>query len=325
MTGPWLSVLMPTYNGAAYLRAALDSVVAQGDPEIECIAVDDGSTDGTLEILEAYRDRLRLEIVVRPHGGNWVTNTNLALDRARGAFACLLHQDDVWMPGRLARLAKAIEDHPEVDLILHPVWFIGPDGQRLGRWSCPLPAEPRLLDSGQVLPRLLVQNFIAIPAPMFRTALARDVGGLDPALWNTADWDFWLKLAARGTALHVPEPYACFRVHPEAQTNRRSIDIADFRHQHDLVLDRHLPMSEAGEPWRVRARRCAELSIAVNMVLASRYHGLSPDLVALAASALRAGPLGIWRYLSYSRILERAGARLKVHRRMSAVASMART
>ncbi|MCL4825574.1 MAG: glycosyltransferase, partial [Anaerolineales bacterium] len=55
---PWLSVLIPTYNGETFLPAALDSIAIQEDPDIECIAVDDGSTDQTLSILEQYKEKL---------------------------------------------------------------------------------------------------------------------------------------------------------------------------------------------------------------------------------------------------------------------------
>ena len=314
MTKPWLSVLMPTYNGATYIRSSLDSVVEQAHAGVECIAVDDGSSDGTVAILESYRDRLDLTVLARERVGNWVANTNFALERAQGDFTCLLHQDDMWMPGRLDRVKGAIARFPSVDLFLHPVWFIDGDGRRVGRWSCPLPKEPTALDSIEVLPRLLTQNFIGIPAPVFRTRMARDVGGLDEMLWNTADWDFWLKLAAAGPTLCLSDPLACFRVHSDAQTVRRSSDIADFRRQHELVLDRHLPgLSQAGA-GRGRVRRAAELSVAVNMALASRYHGLGPDWRALAGALVQAGPAGIWHYWRNSRIAERVSARLRARR-----------
>lgn len=314
MTSPWLSVLMPTYNGAAYLSAALDSVVAEDDPEIECIVVDDGSTDDTLAILERYRDRLNLTIRPQPRVGNWVTNTNIALAEAAGDFSCLLHQDDIWLPGRLRRIRHAIVEYPSAGLFLHPADFIDVQARRLGPWRCPLPKAPAVLDGRAILPRLLVQNFIAIPSPVFRTATAREAGGLDEALWYGADWDFWLKLAMADRTVYLPETLACFRVHEDAQTARRSIDIDEFRHQHELVLERHLPML-ADDAVRRKARRCAELSIVVNATLASRFHQMRPEMAPLVTALRRAGLSGIWRYVRISRIWERVNARLKAQRR----------
>lgn len=312
MTSPWLSVLMPTYNGAAYLRAALDSVVAEDDPGVECIAVDDGSTDDTLEILNDYRDRLNLEIVERAHGGNWVAGTNAALARAEGEFACLLHQDDIWLPGRVTALRAANARHPKADLFLHPSWFIDADGRRLGKWRCPLPNDPAVLDGALVLPRLLVQNFIAIPAPMFRLPAARAVGGLDETLWFTADWDFWLKLAALGRTICLPLPLAGFRVHAAAQTSQRTVDIGDLRRQHETVLNRHLPKLVRGADRGGRIAAAARLSIDVNITLASRYHGLRTSIAALILRVLALGPM-IWiHYWANSRIGERVVARLRL-------------
>ena len=78
-----LSILMPTCNGAPYLATALESIAAQGDDDVEVIAVDDGSDDQTVAILEQHAQTLPLRIVSREHRGNWVTGTNEALSLAR--------------------------------------------------------------------------------------------------------------------------------------------------------------------------------------------------------------------------------------------------
>src|SRR2546430_4101777 len=84
MSTPWLSVVMPTYNGDAFLAAALESIRAQQDGgDFEVIAVDDGSEDGTLATLDAYSSRLPLRIVRRPRTGNWVASSNHGLAVAR--------------------------------------------------------------------------------------------------------------------------------------------------------------------------------------------------------------------------------------------------
>lgn len=100
MSKPWLSVIVPTYNGAAYLAQTLASIECQVDGNIEVIAVDDGSSDATLAILNAYSSRLPIRTIRRGRIGNWVANTNFGLAEARGEYVSFLHQDDLWLPGR---------------------------------------------------------------------------------------------------------------------------------------------------------------------------------------------------------------------------------
>ncbi len=307
MIQPWLSIVIPTYNGEKYLTQALDSVVAQGDLDIECIIIDDGSTDNTKSIVASFANRLPIELITRKRG-NWVSNTNHGLSIARGEYACFLHQDDLWLPNRLSMMKAAIAKYPEASFYLHPVWFIDNKGDRLGKWQCPLPL---VLKSQEMVEKLLIQNFIAIPAPIFKRKTALDVGGLDETLWYTADWDFWLKLAARGTTIYHPEPLAVFRVHPDSQTIRRSSSIEDFRSQMRMVVAKHLDRSAIQGRVRSQVEQVAWFSTEVNTTLAAMVHGESIDLWQLGYNFLTLGAAGWQRYWRDSRIQERISARLK--------------
>ena len=308
MSTPWLSVVMPTYNGDAFLTAALESIRAQQDGgDFEVIAVDDGSEDGTLATLEAYSSRLPLRIVSRPRTGNWVASSNHGLAVARGEYACLLHQDDLWMEGRLRALREALDGAPHPALVVHPSWFVDARGARLGRWRCPLP--PGKVDPALVLQRLIVQNFLAVPAPLFRRDLALQAGGMDESLWYTADWDLWLNLSPRGTVLHHPEPLAAFRIHPASQTAQRSARADDLRLQLETVLRRHLPAAAGGDR---RLASVAEFSVELNLALAGGLHRRAAPWARLSTSFLALGPSGWKRYLRDSRIAERVGARLRL-------------
>src|SRR5579862_781007 len=97
---PLLSVIMPTYNGERFIAAALDSVRKQYREGIELVVVDDGSTDGTIEIVKDYAEALSIRIISPARMGNWTTVSNIGLSEAKGDWACFLHQDDLWPPGR---------------------------------------------------------------------------------------------------------------------------------------------------------------------------------------------------------------------------------
>src|SRR2546421_7290538 len=308
MSTPWLSVVMPTYNGDAFLTAALESIRAQQDGgDFEVIAVDDGSEDSTLATLEAYSSRLPLRIVSRPRTGNWVASSNHGLAVARGEYACLLHQDDLWMEGRLRALREALDGAPHPALVVHPSWFVDARGARLGRWRCPLP--PGKVDPALVLERLIVQNFLAVPAPLFRRELALQAGGMDESLWYAADWDLWLKLSSKGTIVHHPEPLAAFRIHTASQTARRAARADALRLQFETVLRRHLPAAAGGDR---RLASVAEFSVELNLALAGRLHRRAAPWARLSTSFLALGPSGWKRYLRDSRIAERVGARLRL-------------
>lgn len=314
---PWLSVVMPTYNGAAHLAAALESVRREGAEGLEVIAVDDGSTDDTLGILGAYQGVLPLRVVRRGRTGNWVAGSNLGLAEAVGRHACFLHQDDLWLPGRLEALRAEARRQPPPALVVHPALFVGPGGERLGTWRCPLPHRDGPVDPDLLVERLLVQNFIAMPSPMFDRAAALRLGGMDETLWFTADWDLWLRLARSGPVRYLRRPLAAFRLHPSSQTLARESDSDSRRHQLRVVLERAIA-GWAGDPEAVpRVRGAAEFSVEVNVALAGAVRGEPIPWRALLRRWLELGPGGWRRYWRDSRILERVAARLRLRWRLA--------
>lgn len=302
----WLSVVIPTYNGSKYLASALNSVVRQQDNEVECIVIDDGSTDDTLAIVEGFQKLLNIKLITKARAGNWVVNTNHALREASGEYICFLHQDDLWLEGRLEQVKKAIAAYPQATLYLHDSVFIDEQSKPLGLWRCPLASKRRIISADEMIDKLLIQNFVAIPAPVFKRAAALSIEGLNHELWYTADWDFWLKLAALGDTCYIPKPLAAFRVHGDSQTIRRSSSIEEFRQQMRSVVDKHLSPKSRKEVSKV-----AFFSTEVNTTLAAMVHGESPHLSKLALDFTLLGPSGWWRYWQDSRIQERISARLK--------------
>jgi glycosyltransferase involved in cell wall biosynthesis len=315
MTPPWLSVLIPTYNGEDYLTSALNSIILQGDGSIECIAIDDGSTDATLSILNTYQKKLPIKILKQSRHGNWVLSTNYGLSSARGEYICFLHQDDLWFKNRLSIMRRLTVAFPEVVLFLHPSRYLDAKGNDLGLWRCPLPSYPEIIKSDLLIEKLLIQNFIAIPAPIFKREAAQGVGGLDQRFWYTADWDFWLKIAACGDSLYYPKPLSGFRIHPSSQTIVRSSYKKDFRDQLECVANKYFALWQVPEQLKQRVHKVAGFSIEVNIALASTIHGERPNLIKLLVTFILLGPLGWYRYIRDSCIIERVSARVKAQLR----------
>ena len=308
---PLLSVVMPTYNGERFIAAALESVRDQNDEAIELVVVDDGSTDHTLDIVRGFAGVLPIRLITPGRLGNWVAVSNLGLRQATGDWACFLHQDDLWLPGRLARLRTEMASTKGV-LIIHDAMYVGPDGQELGPWTCPL--SEGVVPPTLFIERLLVQNFIAVPSPVFRRSAVVDSGGLDDALWFSADWDLWLRLGAMGPVRFLAERLSAFRIHPASQTAARKLLPNEWEQQLTTVLTRHLQSWPVAGKLHKSVERVAMASIAVNSALSagSRDEPVKPATVLHRLLAL--SPSEWHRYLRDSRIVQRVKSRLKLQR-----------
>lgn len=304
---PWLTVIMPAYQGEQWINFALDSLAAEPTEGIEVLLIDGSPTAATRDIARTYAERLQLRILERPDLRSWHDKTNVAVNLSESEHLCWLHVDDLWYPGRAAAVRQWIQAAPDAPLHLAPCAIVDKHGRQLGVWHCPLPKESELRN-GMVIEHLLIQNFIGAPAPVFRKDAWLACGGLDESLWYTADWDLWIKLAAIGPVYYHDSVTTGFRIHGSSLTVTGSRDAADFRQQMQIVLDRHLGLlGDHGKP----IERCARASISVNTALAAASSGDRRGLARAASEVLRLGPRGIRRYMRDSRIVERLAPRLR--------------
>jgi len=306
-----LSVIMPSYNGEKYIGSALQSVVAEPREGIEVIVVDDGSSDLSLDIVRGFMSRLPIRLITPSRTANWVTMSNLGLQHAKGDWACFLHQDDLWLPGRIGRLGAEMGKAQGV-LVLHDAKFVGPEGQVLGLWTCPL--REGNVPTEDFIEHLLIQNFIAICSPMFKRQAAVESGGMDEKLWYTADWDLWLRLGSLGPVRYVPETLGAFRVHPESQTVTHPFQPSEWERQLSTVFFRHFARWTGTGKRRAKVEQAALVSLAINAALAAVSRGEPLQWKGPLVKLLALGPQGWHRYLRDSRLVQRAGSRLMLRR-----------
>lgn len=308
-TEPWLSVITPVYNGERYLATALQSVLAQSDGAIELLVSDDGSSDGSARLVDSFSGFRQVRTLRGPRKGNWVSNSNEAVARSRGKFVTFLHQDDLWLPGRLQLLRQVIKDHPDCCLWIGPTRFIGPADNIVGTWRLPFRRKKTHIGSQAFVERLLVQNFLGMPTPVFTREAFDDVGGMDESLWFTADWDLWLKLGALGDVAIAPEASTGFRLHPHSQTMNGGAD--DMKAQIETVRARHLPVLPIASK-RNTVDRAGRFSASLNTCLARAFGGQPALWRQLAPSFAGLGLRGAYRFARDARFLERSMARLRV-------------
>ena len=265
-----------------------------------------------LAILDSYAGRLPINILKEPRRANWAANVNVALSAAQGDFICILHQDDMWMEGKLRTIKELIKQYPAANMFLSPTWFIDTHDKRLGLWRCPLPAAPAIIDADTMTERLLVQNFIAVPAPVFRRDVTLSCGGMDSRLWYTPDWDLWLKIAALGNIVYYPKAMSNFRIDSSSMTVMQSKDTEDFRKECQAVLGRHLAIWKKTGYTKKSVSRVAQFSVDMNVFLAALLHRKKTNPIKLIYHFILLMPFGWYRYLRDSRLVERVICRIKI-------------
>jgi glycosyltransferase involved in cell wall biosynthesis len=305
---PFLTVVMPVHDGRDWIGPTLNSLAAEPLDGVEIFVIDSSPTLETAEIVDGHARHPKLQLLRRPDLRSWQSKTNLGVELATAGHVCTLHQDDLWRPGRVQAVKEWIAAAPNAALHLAPSLLVDRNGDPLGRWTCPLPVEEPL-DRGFMLERLLVQNFVSIPAPVFSREAWLRVGGLDELLWYTADWDVWIKLASTGPVIYHDQVTTAFRVHGSSLTVTGSRNVDEFRSQMELVLDRHL--SGLPEPIRRSVGPRAKASININVSLATAAGGGIKSLFGAFINLVALGPAGMVSYLRDSRLKERVVSRLR--------------
>ena len=252
MTRPLVSIVTPSLDQAAFVERTVESVLSQrGDFDLQYLVQDGGSTDGTLAVLERYRDRL--ELVVEPDRGQ-ADAVNRALRRARGDILGWVNSDDLLRPGAVQRAVEAFRDRPGA-LWLHGRCDIVDEEDRPIRRLVAAYKDRRARRHS--LERLLVENYVSQMTVFWRRSLQERVGLLDPELRYTFDYDLWLRFARVAPPLYLPETLAAFRWHAASKSG--SSFERQFQEDHRVFL-RHAP---AGRwlGWRKRLRTAQILAV----------------------------------------------------------------
>ncbi len=241
---PLISVLMPCHNAAPYVGEAVASVLAQTYPHVELVIVDDGSTDGSSEILQglATTHPERISLVYQNRAGPWAAR-NHALARARGSFIAFLDADDTWVPEALARLHAAL-DSARADI----AW---------GGWqttgvgaAAPQPHLPPASDAAGALDYAFEHGAWPLNALLTRRPLIDALHGFSERLPTAMDFDLWLRLLAGvPTLASVQETLAQRRLYPRGdaripQWRQVSDAVAvrrDFAHRHPDAVTHYTP------------------------------------------------------------------------------------
>lgn len=193
-------MIIPAYNAREFVKSSLDSVLAQDFDDFEIVVVDDGSTDGTSDVLREYGG-LIIWKSQQNRGQAFALNEGLRI--ASGQYIALLDADDMALRERLRIQVKILEENPEVALVYSDRYQIDREGHVAGV----IPSRP--FDKFKLLQR----NFIPRSSVMIRRQILDVVGDFDQGNSGNDDWDMWVRISESASLLHIPQPLIQYRIH----------------------------------------------------------------------------------------------------------------
>lgn len=251
---PLVSIVVPSYNHAAYLRQAIDSILAQDYPAIELIVIDDGSTDGSPEILRGYGSRFHWEL--QPNQGQ-VATLNRGWLMSRGGILAYLSADDVLLPGAVSAAVECLERNADAALAYCDFNLIDPHSEIVRRVRAPEFDYRRMVCELECPPG---------PGAFFRRSAFEKAGTWNREFRQMLDFEYWLRLGLHGRFVRIPRVLAGYRVHPGSQSFAASHQI---RPEEPIrILERYF--ENAGLPEDIRGARRQALG-AAHLVAAQLY------------------------------------------------------
>jgi glycosyltransferase involved in cell wall biosynthesis len=251
---PRVSAILATYDGERFVRRTIESVLAQDHADLELVVCDDGSRDGTREVLRSFGSRL---VLVEQRNSGVSAARNAAAARATGEFYAFVDQDDLWEPNRVSAQLELFAREPGLGFAYADSWIVDGEGVVTGRRR-----EHLDYRRGRAFDALLEGNFVPIETLLVPAAVFREVGGFDPRVRYLEDWELCLRIARRYPIDYVPQPLARYRIHDANMSWNMEAILGEYA-QLLAALPEAMPdldQAERAHVARVVRRRHAELA-----------------------------------------------------------------
>lgn len=213
---PEVSVILPVYNAAVYLKKAIDSILAQTFTDFELLIINDGSTDRSEEIIFSYNDQ-RIRYLKNEGNKGLIYSLNRAIDEAKGKYIARMDADDICFQERLAEQRTWLINHPSTAVVASFSNEIDEQGQDRGFFE----PDRKTVTAAEIRQTMPVQNCITHPAVMGRAEIFRAYR-YAATQRNIEDYDLWLRILADGGIIEkIPRPLLWYRVHQDSVTQTK--------------------------------------------------------------------------------------------------------
>lgn len=210
MNEPLITVLMPAYNAGKYIAEAIESVLRQSFTAFELLIVDDGSSDGTVDVIRSFSDE-RIVVLSQSHGG--VSKAlNTGLQKARGKYVARFDSDDLCYEHRLQRQFSFLETHPEYVVVGSDADYMLENGEHLFHFNCIAHSHE------EISAKLYFYCPFIHSGVMYRRDDVLKAGGYSLHAHNFEDYYLWVQLARCGKFCNLPEPLIRVRFNPASVT-----------------------------------------------------------------------------------------------------------
>jgi glycosyltransferase involved in cell wall biosynthesis len=238
MALPKVSVFMQTYQHAAFVRESVDSVLAQGYPNLEIVIGDDASTDGTQEILLQYDGAHPglFKVLLSNSNLGITANSNRVFRACTGEFLAHTSGDDVWLPGKLHKQVEWFSRHPQAVVCYGNAEHINEDGTRVLRLHHEARRNP--FRSGGIEAFLSSTVFFPACTAMVRRSACPPYGFEPSVTWNS-DWLYYAEIVRQGEIGYIPEVLARYRVHSASAMRNLDRVLADALLSCAILESRH--------------------------------------------------------------------------------------
>ncbi|MFC1983978.1 glycosyltransferase family 2 protein [Chloroflexota bacterium] len=212
MNHPMISIVVPSYNSERYIRESIDSILGQEYDNVECIVMDGGSTDGTINILKQYGEKI-CWLSEKDKGQSDAMNKGL--EQAKGEIVACLCSDDIYEPGCFNKIATFFNDNTSVKWVYGKCSIIDEDNIIIRK---PITFYKNMLAGKYKYTTLLVSNYITQAATFWRKSLIDEMGVFDLGLHLSMDYEYTLRIGAKYQPGYIDDYLARFRWHSAAKT-----------------------------------------------------------------------------------------------------------